>query len=68
MEIYTVKEAAKILRIGPNKLRDMIKAGLIDPLIFGNRALRISSIELERFVLAAQGQNIAKVLRERGAR
>lgn len=56
MQIYTVKEAAKILRVDAHKIYDLIGRGLITPLRLGR--LKIPDYELERFVKENQGKQL----------
>lgn len=47
-KLYTVKEAAKLLEVSPNRLYGLIKEGKIKALDFGRWKIRAD--ELDRFV------------------
>jgi excisionase family DNA binding protein len=54
MFLYTVREAAKVLRVNHNKVYDLINEGKIIPLKLGS--YKIPDYELERFVKTYQGK------------
>lgn len=56
MELYTVKEVARLLKTNPNAVRDLIKAGLIRPMKLGR--LKVSEAELSNFVTRYTGMDI----------
>lgn len=60
MEVFTVKEASKKLKIGVNTMYQLINEGKIRCFSLGERNKRIPDFELDRFVM--------EQLRERGER
>ncbi|EKQ50304.1 MULTISPECIES: helix-turn-helix domain-containing protein [unclassified Clostridium] len=55
MELYTIKEASKKLKINVSDTYKLIKAGHLQALKLG--ALKITSLELERFIINASGKD-----------
>ena len=47
--IYTVKEAAKVLRVNPSKVYELINTGQLPYLLLGQKKIRGS--DLERFIM-----------------
>ncbi len=47
--IYTVKEAAKVLRVNPSKVYEFINTGQLPYLLLGQKKIRGS--DLERFIM-----------------
>ena len=56
MRLYTVREAAGVLRTSSNTVYDLIKKGAIIPLRLGR--LKVSEQEPERFVNENQGRDL----------
>lgn len=55
--IYTVPEAAKILKVEQNTVRELIRKGYLVALKLGR--LKIRKIEIERFLEWAQGKDLS---------
>lgn len=55
MELYTVKEVSKKLKINASDTYKLIKSGHLQALKLG--ALKITSLELERFIIDASGKD-----------
>lgn len=55
-QIYTVQEVAKILRVGKNKVYDIIHAGLLPYLKIGG--IKVRESELEEFVKKYSGYDL----------
>lgn len=55
MELYTIKEVSKKLKINVSDTYKLIKAGQLQALKLG--ALKITSLELERFIVNASGKD-----------
>lgn len=56
MELYTIKEVAKLLKTNPNMVYALIDAGLIRPLKLGR--LKVSEAELVSFINRNAGMDI----------
>lgn len=46
---YTVREAAKALRIGKDAVYDLIRAGKLRTIVFGKRSRRVPRREVEAY-------------------
>ena len=55
MELYTIKEVSKKLKLNVSDTYKLIKAGHLQALKLG--ALKITSLELERFIADASGKD-----------
>lgn len=55
--IFTVPEAAKILKVEQETVRNLIKNGYLQALKLGR--LKIRKVEIERFLQWAQGKDIS---------
>lgn len=55
MELYTIKEISKKLKINVSDTYKLIKAGHLQALKLG--ALKVTSFELERFIINASGKD-----------
>ena len=56
MVLYTVREAARVLRVNNNKVYELINTGKIIPLKLGS--YKIPDYEIERFVKTNQGKEL----------
>ena len=54
--LYTVKETARILKVGIHKVYELIDNGLLIPLKLGS--LKIPAKQLEKFVLDYTGKDL----------
>lgn len=59
MELFTVKEVAKILKINVNGVYELIKKGHIQCLKLGS--IKVTSRELERFISYAEGKDFTDI-------
>lgn len=57
MELFTIKEVSKKLKINVNLVYALIKAGHLKALKLG--ALKVTSFELERFIREASGKDFS---------
>lgn len=57
MELLTIKEVARLLKINVNLVYALIKAGHLQALKLG--ALKVTSFELERFIREASGKDFS---------
>ncbi|MGL6186130.1 MAG: helix-turn-helix domain-containing protein [Clostridium chrysemydis] len=55
MELLTVKDVAKKLKVNPNYVYKLINKGYIQCLVLG--AKKITDFELERFLIESQGKD-----------
>ena len=55
MELYTIKQVSQKLKINVSDTYKLIKAGHLQALKLG--ALKVTSVELERFILNASGKD-----------
>ncbi|GAB6169666.1 hypothetical protein JCM1393_21260 [Clostridium carnis] len=59
MELFTVKEVAQKLKTTKNVVYDLLRANHIQGLKLGN--IKITSVELERFILEAEGKDFSNL-------
>lgn len=59
MELFTVKEVSKILKINNNGVYALIKAGHLQGLKLGS--IKVTSYELERFIREASGKDFSEL-------
>lgn len=57
MSVYTMAEAAKILRINVTKMHELRKSGLVKCFKLGQ--YKVSEAELNRFIEAASGKDVS---------
>mgnify|MGYP002673165859 CR=1 FL=1 len=57
MELLTIKEVSKILKVNVNLVYDIIKTGHLKALKLGS--LKVTSFELERFIREASGKDFS---------
>lgn len=57
MELFTIKEVSKKLKINVNLVYSLIKAGHLQALKLGSQ--KITSYELERFIREASGKDFS---------
>lgn len=57
MELYTIQEVAKKLKVNVNCVYDLIKHGHIIALKLGSK--KVTSIELERFIKESNGKDFS---------
>lgn len=55
MELFTIKEVSKKLKINPTDTYKLIKAGHISALKLGS--LKVASCELDRFIIDSVGKD-----------
>lgn len=55
MELLTVKEVAKKLKVNPNCVYELMKAGHLNYLVLGSK--KVTDFELQRFLKEAQGKD-----------
>ncbi|EDT16222.1 helix-turn-helix domain-containing protein [Clostridium perfringens] len=55
MELLTVKEVAKKLKVNPTCVYGLMKAGHLNYLILGSK--KVTDFELQRFLKEAQGKD-----------
>ena len=57
MELFTVKEVSKMLKMNVTDTHKLIKAGHLQSLKLGS--LKVTSFELERFIREASGKDFS---------
>ncbi|MGM0173667.1 hypothetical protein [Enterococcus sp. DIV0800] len=61
---YTIEGFAKELGIRPENISILIKLDYIKPIKFGQRSLRISIYEAERFLVDNAGKNFEEIIKD----
>lgn len=59
MQLYTIKEVSKILKMNITDTYKLIKSGNLQALKLGS--LKVSSYELERFIREASGKDFSNL-------
>lgn len=59
MELLTIKEVSKILKVNVNLVYEIIKTGHLKALKLGS--LKVTSFELERFIREASGKDFSNL-------
>lgn len=57
MQLFTVKEVAKILKVNSNYVYELMKKGHLNYLVLGSK--KVTDFELERFLKEAQGKDFS---------
>ena len=57
MKLLTVKEVAKVLRVNPSYVYELMKKGHLNYLILGSK--KVTDFELERFLKESQGKDFS---------
>lgn len=55
--LYSIREAAELLGISPNKLYNLIHAGQIKCIKLGS--MKVSKTEIDRFIEQSQGKDLS---------
>lgn len=64
LKLYSVKDLSKIWHLSEVTIRKLISKGYLKAIKFSSQGLKISAIEVARFIKEYQGQDFEKLLKD----